>query len=163
MCYFCEDNENYQEKVNGYIEELRRERGNKRREELSDGPRVQGVIHSADSYDWPDSVYNSAYGDSENDFELNAYDKSAEAVELLIKKHNDYGPNNIALSPGGPLNGLSVRLWDKVARLAHLLETGATPENESLYDTFMDINNYGLIGMLVLDGQWPDAKIEKKK
>ncbi len=27
-----------------------------------------------------------------------------EALEVLIKKQADYGPKNIALAPGGPLN-----------------------------------------------------------
>lgn len=74
---------------------------------------------------------------------------------LLLGKHNDYGPKNISASPGGPVNGLRVRLWDKIARLNHLYETDAEPENESMYDTFQDIANYGIIGMLVLDGEWP--------
>ena len=43
------------------------------------------------------------------------------AIDLLVKKHNDYGPSNISDAPGGPLNGLSVRLHDKVARLNNLL------------------------------------------
>ena len=34
------------------------------------------------------------------------------AGNLLIKKHKDYGPTNISLSPGGPLNGLRVRMLD---------------------------------------------------
>lgn len=80
---------------------------------------------------------------------------AAEARNLLISKHADYGPNNIARAPGGPLNGLAVRLHDKVARLVHLLSNGTQPNNESLRDTFLDLANYGLIGVLVLDGKWP--------
>jgi hypothetical protein len=91
------------------------------------------------------------------DFENGVWDKSEEAVTVLLHKHDDYGPRNISDSPGGPINGLSVRLHDKIARLAHLLETGADPKNESIYDTFLDIANYGLIGMLVLDDMW-DSK-----
>lgn len=88
------------------------------------------------------------------DFQLGVRDKSEEAVNLLLKKHKDYGPKNIAHAPGGATMGLAVRLHDKVARLAHLLEQGIDPQNESLYDTFVDIANYGLIGMLVLDNMW---------
>ncbi len=51
------------------------------------------------------------------------------------KKHKDYGPTNISLSPGGPLNGLRVRMHDKTARINHLIDSGATPENESLRDS----------------------------
>jgi hypothetical protein len=75
-------------------------------------------------------------------------------AELLIRKQKDYGPKNISDSPGGPLNGLRVRMFDKLARINNLLETGAKPENESLRDSFMDIANYAIIAMMVLDKQW---------
>lgn len=92
------------------------------------------------------------------DFKLAVRDKSEEAVQVLLRKHLDYGPKNISQSPGGALNGLRVRLFDKIARLNHLIDTGADPENESLYDTFLDICNYGMIGMLVLDDMWDKEK-----
>ncbi len=79
-----------------------------------------------------------------------------EAQRVFLKKHKDYGPKNITDSPGGPLNGLRVRLYDKLARLNHLVETGADPENEALRDSLLDIANYGIIGMMVLDGRWPE-------
>ena len=78
-----------------------------------------------------------------------------DAGNLLIKKHKDYGPTNISLSPGGPLNGLRVRMHDKTARINHLIDSGATPENESLRDSFIDLLNYSAIALLVLDGKWP--------
>ena len=77
------------------------------------------------------------------------------AGNLLLKKHADYGPSNIAGAPGGPLNGLRVRMWDKTARINHLIDSGATPENESLRDSFLDLLNYSAIALLVLDGKWP--------
>ena len=77
------------------------------------------------------------------------------ARNLLIKKHKDYGPTNISLSPGGPLNGLRVRMHDKTARINHLIDSGATPENESLRDSFIDLLNYSAIALMVLDGKWP--------
>jgi hypothetical protein len=77
------------------------------------------------------------------------------AGNLLIKKHKDYGPTNISLSPGGPLNGLRVRMHDKIARINHLIDSGATPENESLRDSFIDLLNYSAIALMVLDGTWP--------
>lgn len=80
-----------------------------------------------------------------------------EAWALLLKKHQDYGPKNISLSPGGPLNGLRVRLWDKQARLNNLIENDVDPENESLRDTLLDMANYAIIGLMVLGGDWPDA------
>ena len=80
--------------------------------------------------------------------------KYDEAEKLLLKKHKDYGPKNISGSPGGALNGLRVRMHDKLARINHLYDTGATPENESLRDSFIDMANYAIIAMLVLDDEW---------
>ena len=77
------------------------------------------------------------------------------AGNLLITKHHDYGPKNISQSPGGPLNGLRVRMWDKIARINHLIDSGATPENESLRDSFIDLLNYSAIAMMVIDETWP--------
>ena len=88
------------------------------------------------------------------DFESALDKKFQEAFDLLIKKHRDYGPKNISHSPGGALNGLRVRIHDKLARINHLLDSGATPENESLRDSFIDMANYAMIGLMVLDGDW---------
>ncbi len=74
--------------------------------------------------------------------------------ELLVSKHRDYGPKNISQSPGGPLNGLRVRMHDKLARINHLIDSGATPEHESLRDSFIDLANYSVIALMVLDGEW---------
>jgi len=77
------------------------------------------------------------------------------AGNLLIRKHHDYGPKNIAHSPGGPLNGLRVRMWDKTARINNLLDNGVQPSNESLRDSFIDLLNYCAIAIMVLDNKWP--------
>lgn len=79
------------------------------------------------------------------------------AGNLLIRKHHDYGPKNIAHSPGGPLNGLRVRMWDKIARINNLLDSGVKPNNESLRDSYLDLLNYSAIAMMVLDGVWPEV------
>jgi hypothetical protein len=79
------------------------------------------------------------------------------AGNLLIRKHHDYGPKNIAHSPGGPLNGLRVRMWDKIARINNLLDSGVQPSNESLRDSYLDLLNYSAIAMMVLDGVWPEV------
>lgn len=76
-------------------------------------------------------------------------------LALLLSKHKDYGPSNIANAPGGAINGLRVRMHDKLARINHLVDSGATPEHESLRDSFIDLANYSLIGLMVLDGRWP--------
>ena len=77
------------------------------------------------------------------------------AGNLLLKKHADYGPKNISQAPGGALNGLRVRMRDKLARINNLIENDATPENESLRDSFLDLLNYSAIALMVLDGAWP--------
>lgn len=79
----------------------------------------------------------------------------SETFQVLVKKQSDYGPLNIARAPGGPLNGLRVRMHDKLSRINHLIDNGATPENESLRDSFLDLANYSIIAMMVLDGTWP--------
>ena len=90
-----------------------------------------------------------------NQFAADMWEVFDDAGNLLLKKHKDYGPTNISRSPGGPLNGLRVRMWDKTARLNHLIDSGATPENESLRDSFLDLLNYSAIALMVLDGKWP--------
>jgi hypothetical protein len=82
------------------------------------------------------------------------YDIQDELLLLLLQKHEDYGPKNISNAPGGPLNGLNVRMYDKLARLDNLISNKKDPKNESLRDTFLDLANYAIIGLLVLDGKW---------
>ena len=77
-----------------------------------------------------------------------------ELKQLLIKKHLDYGPKNISDSPGGPLNGLRVRMHDKLARINNLIDNGSTPQFESLEDSFKDMANYSIIALLVLRHKW---------
>ncbi len=91
-----------------------------------------------------------------NDFEKKVSNKFDFAEELLLRKHKDYGPKNIAQAPGGALNGLRVRMHDKMARINHLYDNNKDPENESLRDSFVDLANYAIIALLVLDGDWPN-------
>lgn len=90
-------------------------------------------------------------------FELDVWQTYDELAELLLKKHNDYGPLNISLSPGGPLNGLRVRMHDKLARINNLIDNKREPGNEPLEDSFLDMANYAIIGLLVLRGQWDNG------
>ena len=87
-------------------------------------------------------------------------------LRTLYDKHKDYGPMNIAGAPGGAMNGLRVRMYDKLARLNNLIDTGDTPKYESLEDTLLDLANYAIIGLLVQRGQWeglPNSNGESKK
>lgn len=88
-------------------------------------------------------------------FEDHVDEVFAELEALLLSKHADYGPTNIALAPGGALNGLRVRIHDKVARINHLLDNDRDPRHEALEDSFRDLANYAAIAILVLRKQWP--------
>jgi hypothetical protein len=90
-----------------------------------------------------------------------AADITDELLDILYKKHQDYGPLNIAHAPGGALNGLRVRMHDKLARLNHLVDSGDTPNYETIEDTLIDLANYAIIGLMVQRGQW--AGIESGK
>ncbi len=116
-------------------------------------PRIQsGVLRETTEQQY---TKHSIAGSSAK-FDNDVADVTSKLFDLLIKKHKDYGPKNISQSPGGPLNGLRVRMWDKLARINNLVESGAKPENESLEDSFKDMANYAIIGLLVLQGKWPN-------
>ena len=88
--------------------------------------------------------------------EVNLANVTKELSQLLISKHKDYGPKNISQAPGGAINGLRVRMHDKLARINNLIDSGADPEHESLEDSFKDMANYAIIGLLVLRGKWDE-------
>jgi hypothetical protein len=117
-----------------------------------------GLSHLADQYGNRD-LTSATYTDKVDDaFVADVWRIMDQAGNLLVRKHHDYGPKNIAHSPGGPLNGLRVRMWDKIARINNLLDSGVQPSNESLRDSFLDLLNYSAIAMMVLDGVWPEVQ-----
>ena len=86
-----------------------------------------------------------------------------EMYAMFAAKHMDYGLNNISL--GGDLKiesdkkfsltGLAIRLTDKISRLKNLLVNGKNyVKGEGMEDTFIDIANYGIIGLLVGRDKW---------
>jgi len=87
-----------------------------------------------------------------------------EMYKMFAAKHMDYGLNNISL--GGDilnskadktfsLTGLAIRLTDKISRLKNLLVNGKNfVKGEGMEDTFLDIANYGIIGLLVGRDKW---------
>ncbi len=109
-----------------------------------------------DFEDLPEDVLFNIRNGGTAHFDEAVQQKFQHAKSVLLQKHRDYGPKNISQSPGGPLNGLRVRMWDKMARINNLIDSGAQPENESLKDSFLDLANYAIIAMLVLDGEWPN-------
>lgn len=86
-----------------------------------------------------------------------------EMYYTFAAKHMDYGLQNISL--GGDLTkendkkfsltGLAIRLTDKVSRLRNLCVNGRNfVKGEGMEDTFLDIANYGIIGLLVGRDKW---------
>jgi len=78
-----------------------------------------------------------------------------ECMKLFDDKQQDYGSTNISAS--GEI-GVAVRLQDKVSRMRHILLKGMRGENginnEPLADTYQDVANYGMIGMLLNRKVW---------
>jgi hypothetical protein len=72
-------------------------------------------------------------------------------VQVLDKKQLDYGSSNI--SDFGEY-GVLVRANDKVARLKNLLTNVASPQNESIEDSWLDLSNYSIIAVLCRRGEW---------
>lgn len=75
-------------------------------------------------------------------------------LELMARKSQDYGTKNIEITG---TYGVAVRLQDKVSRVLNLTQKGVEANYESLADTFCDIANYGLIGQLLLSGDFSDG------
>jgi len=116
-----------------------------------------GLSHLRDQYGNRDTLDTTYTDKIDAAFIADVWRIMDQAGNLLVRKHHDYGPKNIAHSPGGPLNGLRVRMWDKIARINNLLDSGVKPSNESLRDSFLDLLNYSAIAMMVLDGVWPEV------
>ena len=85
-------------------------------------------------------------------FDDEALQAAEEVARLVVSKQRDYGSDNILKCPVGAELGIAVRLYDKIARLSNLVQSGAEPSNESLKDTADDIIGYGLVLKMVLDG-----------
>ena len=106
------------------------------------------------------TIFEEEYPELSNEFML----IQEEQYEMFARKHMDYGLNNIAL--GGDivnnsddkqfsLTGLCIRLTDKISRLKNLLVNGRSfVKGEGMEDTFIDIANYGIIGLLVGRDKW---------
>ena len=74
---------------------------------------------------------------------------------LFVQKQLDYGSGNIARF--GEL-GVMVRANDKIERLRTLLLENREAKNEPIEDTWRDLANYGVIGLLCHLGLWPEYK-----
>lgn len=70
-------------------------------------------------------------------------------ADTVVSKQADYGHANI-LRFG--VEGIRVRLSDKVARINNLTAKKVDPLNESLVDSWVDIAGYCIVGMMVVRG-----------
>lgn len=132
------------------------EKGSPRGSQIIDG---YGDDNSLDRLqEWNDYLQANPNSKVDDEFITNVWRVLDSAGNLLIRKHHDYGPKNVAHSPGGPLNGLRVRMWDKVARINNLVDSKVNPSNESLRDSFLDLLNYSAIAIMVLDKTWPELR-----
>lgn len=132
------------------------EKGSPRGSNIIDG---YGDDNSLDRLqEWNDYLQANPNSKVDDEFITNVWRVLDSAGNLLIRKHHDYGPKNVAHSPGGPLNGLRVRMWDKVARINNLVDSKVNPSNESLRDSFLDLLNYSAIAIMVLDKTWPELR-----
>uniref|UniRef100_A0A6M3IHB2 Nucleotide modification associated domain-containing protein n=1 Tax=viral metagenome TaxID=1070528 RepID=A0A6M3IHB2_9ZZZZ len=69
-----------------------------------------------------------------------------ELAELVIKKHQDYGEENILTF--GEL-GVLVRCSDKVARLRNILQNNLTVQYEGKMDSWKDLGGYSIIALML--------------
>lgn len=98
---------------------------------------------------------------SKTSFNEAVHQAAKEIADLVVSKQKDYGPKNIMNSLVSPEVSIAVRLNDKLARLVHLKQSGATPQNETLIDTANDIIGYGLVLKMVLEGTF-ELPLEEK-
>lgn len=78
----------------------------------------------------------------------------ARTFHVFCDKQVDYGDENIREMGE---KGVLQRIKEKVVRAQNLLRTGTAPRNEPIEDSYIDIADYGLIALLVHDGNWPPA------
>jgi hypothetical protein len=96
------------------------------------------------------------YPANHKEFCDNVWQVMDEIGNLLITKQLDYGPGNINNAHGGPINGLLVRIGDKFERLKNLVKKQQIkPQHEPIEDSFKDLANYGVIGLMIQRGLWP--------
>jgi len=88
--------------------------------------------------------------------------KAQEIFNLFCRKQYDYGENNIAL---GGEKGVIQRALDKFSRLWTLTGMGGemrkAKSGEPRRDAWVDLADYGIIGLMVHDGDWPVKSLEE--
>tara|TARA_R100001443_G_scaffold6485_1_gene15353 strand:- start:16831 stop:17253 length:423 start_codon:yes stop_codon:yes gene_type:complete len=126
-------------------------------EDLIESRKIKGYIE--DEINQTITIFEEDYPELSKEFKK----IQDEMYETFARKHMDYGLQNISL--GGDLTkendkkfsltGLAIRLTDKVSRLRNLLVNGKSfVKGEGMEDTFLDVANYGIIGLLVGRDKW---------
>lgn len=82
---------------------------------------------------------------------------AGEVFQLWKQRQAKYGSNNIAAF--GEV-GCLIRGYDKQARLRNALidKAGLEAKDEKVEDSWMDLINYGIMGLMCRRGKWPGAK-----
>lgn len=71
-----------------------------------------------------------------------------EALSIFRRKNKDYGDSFATFGPVGVL----VRMEDKIKRALSISATGVTlVDDEGLRDTLMDLANYSMMAIMLLD------------
>ena len=78
--------------------------------------------------------------------------------ELFEKKNNDYGN---AFELFGNL-GILIRIIDKLSRLENLLKINDSKIDESIEDTIIDIQNYTILCLILLNNNQEDSITDYK-
>lgn len=89
---------------------------------------------------------------------IKAYENIIEECKEISKaKNSDYNQCVDAIVLGG-LDGIAIRLLDKVARINSLVrgKEKRQVKDESVRDTLLDVINYAVYGVMLLDGTWVD-------
>ena len=77
------------------------------------------------------------------------------SFELFKKKNNDYGSKNLGEFMA---LGVIIRASDKMARLKQFYfeNKDLMVEEETVIDTWSDLVNYAVVGLIMAKGQWTD-------
>jgi hypothetical protein len=83
--------------------------------------------------------------------------RCGEMFNIFCMKQRSYGPMNIAEFGE---KGVILRANDKLKRLINLRWNGVENplEDETVMDTWFDLSDYGLIGLLCHTGEWPHLR-----
>lgn len=129
------------------------------RDELLAGPMVRPEKYDLTRQE-SDALFRLVDGTSgDEEIEIEFVRAMLLGLRVFKERQKKYGRENIAESGA---SGVRIRASDKMARLKQLYANGKGAEvtDESVKDTWIDVGNYGFIGLMVHMGKWPGAKDE---